>query len=135
MTTVIDLEAELGKLTMLQGRTPQTTSDQRKGSSASLAPYRDGVVFTAKFAGKGRSERHAKGDEFVQILEGMATLDLETPSGIQAIPLKAGMVCVVPQGAWHRFRSPEGVALMTVTPLPTEHIRTDVDDPRTADGR
>jgi mannose-6-phosphate isomerase-like protein (cupin superfamily) len=135
MTTVIDLEAELDKLTMLRGRTPQTTGDQRKGSSAQLGPYRDGQIFTSKFTGKGAWERHPKGDEFVQILGGAATLDLETGSGILAIELKAGMVAVVPQGAWHRFRSPEGVTLMTVTPLPTEHIRTDVDDPRTAEGR
>ncbi|HEY2875047.1 MAG TPA: cupin domain-containing protein [Reyranella sp.] len=132
MTTVFDLDVEIDKLTMLQGRTPQTTGSDRKGSSAQLASYRDGSIFTTKFNGIGAWERHPKGDEFVQILDGATTLDLETASGIQAIELKAGMIAVVPQGAWHRFRSPQGVALMTVTPLPTEHIRTDTDDPRTA---
>jgi mannose-6-phosphate isomerase-like protein (cupin superfamily) len=132
MTTVFDLDVEVDKLTMLQGRTPQTTGSDRKGSSAQLASYRDGSIFTTKFNGIGAWERHPKGDEFVQILDGATTLDLETASGIQAIELKAGMIAVVPQGAWHRFRSPQGVALMTVTPLPTEHIRTDTDDPRTA---
>ncbi|HEY4168347.1 MAG TPA: cupin domain-containing protein [Reyranella sp.] len=132
MTTVFDLDGEIDKLTMLQGRTPQTTGSDRKGSSAQLAPYRDGSIFTTKFNGIGAWERHPRGDEFVQILEGATTLDLETAGGIEAIELKAGMIAVVPQGAWHRFRSPAGVALMTVTPLPTEHIRTDTDDPRTA---
>lgn len=131
MTTVFDLDGELDKLTMLQGRTPQTTGSDRKGSSAQLAAYRDGSIFTTKFNGIGAWERHPKGDEFVQILEGSTTLDLETVAGIEAIELKAGMIAVVPQGAWHRFRSPTGVALMTVTPLPTEHVRTDTDDPRT----
>ncbi len=132
MATVFDLDGEFDKLTMLQGRTPQTTGADRKGSSAQLASYRDGSIFTTKFNGIGAWERHPKGDEFVQILEGTTTLDLETAVGIEAIELKAGMIAVVPQNAWHRFRSPQGVALMTVTPLPTEHVRTDTDDPRTA---
>lgn len=130
MTTVIDLEAEFDKLTMLKGRTPQTRGDQQTDSSARLAPYRDGSIFTTKFTGIGAWERHPKGDELVHIVGGSTTLDLETASGIQALALKAGMIAVVPQGAWHRFRSPEGVSLMTVTPLPTEHVRTDTDDPR-----
>ena len=41
------------------------------------------------------------------------------------------MLVVVPQGAWHRFESPEGVCLMTATPKPTEHLTVDVADPRT----
>jgi mannose-6-phosphate isomerase-like protein (cupin superfamily) len=132
MATVFDLGGEFDKLTMLQGRTPQTTGADRQGSSAQLASYRDGSIFTTKFNGIGAWERHPKGDEFVQILEGATALDLETAAGIETIELKAGMIAVVPQGAWHRFRSPQGVALMTVTPLPTEHVRTDTDDPRTA---
>ena len=43
----------------------------------------------------------------------------------------AGMMVVVPQGAWHRFHSPDGVCLITATPKPTEHLTVDVEDPRT----
>jgi hypothetical protein len=39
----------------------------------------------------------------------------------------------VPQGAWHRFESPDGVTLMTATPKPTEHLTVDVADPRALD--
>lgn len=131
MTAVFDLDGEFDKLTMLNGRTPQMTGGDRQESSAQLATYRDGSIFTTKFNGIGAWERHPKGDEIVQIVHGTTTLDLETDAGIEAIELKAGMMAVVPKGAWHRFRSPEGVSLMTVTPLPTEHIRTDTDDPRT----
>ena len=53
MTTVIDLTVELAKLTMLRGRPPQSTSADRVGTSAQLALYRDGVLFTSKFSGKG----------------------------------------------------------------------------------
>jgi mannose-6-phosphate isomerase-like protein (cupin superfamily) len=131
MTTVIDLTAELAKLTMLRGRTPQTTGADRVGSSAQLAPYRDGSLFTSKFSGKGAWERHMQGDELVHILDGSSMLDIVSGDGpLRSISLRAGMVAIVPQGAWHRFRSPDGVTLMTATPLPTDHIRVDVDDPR-----
>jgi mannose-6-phosphate isomerase-like protein (cupin superfamily) len=134
MTTVIDLTAELAKLTMLQGRTPQTTSADRMGSSAQLAPYRDGALFTTKFSGNGAWERHMKGDEFVHVLDGSTTLDIVTGDGPpQSLTVRVGMIAIVPQGAWHRFRSSEGVTVMTATPLPTDHIRLDVDDPRTVE--
>jgi mannose-6-phosphate isomerase-like protein (cupin superfamily) len=131
MTTVINLTAELAKLTLLRGRTPQTTSADRAGNSAQLAPYRDGALFASKFSGKGAWERHLKGDELVHILDGSTTLDIVEGDGPpQSFSLRAGMVAIVPQGAWHRFISPDGVTLMTATPLPTDHIRLDVDDPR-----
>lgn len=37
---------------------------------------------------------------------------------------------VIPQGIWHRFRSAEGVTLMTATPFPSETVEDDLDDPR-----
>lgn len=134
MTIVIDLTAELAKLTMLQDRTPQTTSADRADSSAQLAPYRDGALFTTKFSGEGAWERHMKGDELVHILGGSTMLDIVMDDGPpRSVTLRAGMIAIVPQGAWHRFRSPEGVTLMTATPLPTDHIRRAVDDPRTVE--
>ena len=51
--SIVDLNAELAKLTMFRGRTPQSTMADRKGSSARLASYRDGALTTTKFAGKG----------------------------------------------------------------------------------
>jgi uncharacterized cupin superfamily protein len=100
MTIVIDLTAELAKLTMLRGRTPQTTSADRVGTSAQLAAYRDGALFTSKFSGKGAWERHMTGDELVHILDGAATLDIVTGDGPpQSLTVRAGMVAIVPQGA------------------------------------
>jgi mannose-6-phosphate isomerase-like protein (cupin superfamily) len=132
MTTVIDLTAELAKLTMLRGRTPQARSADRVGNSAQLAPYRDGAIFTSKFSGKGAWEHHMQGDELVHVLDGSATLDVVAGDGPpQSFSVRAGMVAIVPRGAWHRLQSPEGVTLMTATPRPTDHLRLDVDDPRT----
>jgi hypothetical protein len=43
------------------------------------------------------------------------------------------MLAIIPQSAWHRFQSSEGVTLMTATPFPSEVIELDVDDPRTVE--
>jgi mannose-6-phosphate isomerase-like protein (cupin superfamily) len=131
MTRVIDLNNEFAKLTMLDGRTPTTTASERGQAISRLLPYRDGAVFAAKFSGKGAWERHPQGDEIVHIVEGKTTLHLITVEGRQSLALKAGMLVVVPQNAWHQFEAPDGVSLMTTTPQPTENLEVDVDDPRT----
>jgi mannose-6-phosphate isomerase-like protein (cupin superfamily) len=127
---IIDLDAELAKLTMFRGRTPQSTMADRKGSAARLASYRDGALITSKFAGKGHWESHP-GDELIHILDGTATLEIVCEDGPpKSFALRAGMIAVIPQGAWHRFHSSEGATQMTATPFPGEHIELDVDDPR-----
>ena len=132
--SIIDLNAELAKLTMFRGRTPQSTMADRKGSAARLASYRDGALTATKFAGKGHWERHLTGDELIHILDGTATLEIVCDDGPpKSFVLRAGMMAVNPQGAWHRFHSSEGVTLMTATPSPSKVIELDVDDPRTVE--
>jgi mannose-6-phosphate isomerase-like protein (cupin superfamily) len=130
---IIDLNAELAKLTMFRGRTPQSTMADRKGSGARLAAYRDGGLFATKFAGKGHWESHLAGDELIHILDGTATLEIAREDSPQSFALRAGMLAVIPQGTWHRFHSSEGVTLMAATPSPSEVIELDVDDPRTVE--
>jgi len=130
--SIIDLDAELAKLTMFRGRTPQSTMADREGSSARLASYRDGSLSVTKFAGKGHWEAHLAGDELIHVLDGAATLEIVCDDGPpKCFELRAGMIAVNPQGAWHRFHSSEGVTLITATPFPGEVIEVDVDDPRT----
>jgi quercetin dioxygenase-like cupin family protein len=128
--SIIDLNAELAKLTMFRGRTPRSTVADRKASSARLASYRDGSLSITKFAGKGHWESHLAGDELIHVLDGTAALEMLGEDGPQSFPLRAGMVAVNPQGAWHRFSSADGVTLLAVTPFPSEVIDLDVDDPR-----
>jgi mannose-6-phosphate isomerase-like protein (cupin superfamily) len=128
--SIIDLDAEVAKLTMFRGRTPQSTVADRKGSAAQLASYRDGALLTSKFAGKGHWEKHPA-DELIHILDGTATLEIVCEDGPpRSFALRAGMMTVIPQGAWHRFHSSEGVTLMTATPFPGQKIERDVADPR-----
>jgi mannose-6-phosphate isomerase-like protein (cupin superfamily) len=133
MVTIVDVKAELAKLTMLKGRRPDMTEAERKGTNAfaTLTPFRDGNIFSAKFSGNGAWERHPNGDELMQVVDGETKFHIITDEGPQTHTLKAGMLVVVPQGAWHRFESADGVCLMTATPKPTEHLTVDVADPRT----
>jgi quercetin dioxygenase-like cupin family protein len=128
---IIDLTAELAKLTMFRGRTPRSTNADRKDSSARLAPYRDGAMSLTKFAGKGHWESHPA-DELIHVLDGTATLEMVINDKPQSFALHAGMIAVNPQGTWHRFSSADGVALLAVTPSPSEVIDLDIDDPRQA---
>jgi quercetin dioxygenase-like cupin family protein len=130
MTDVVDLKAAFSSLKMI-ARTPTTSEEVRKEGGLRLAPYRDGAIFVAKFSGTSAWERHPQGDEIVQVIEGATTLRMITDQGRQSVTLSAGMILVVPQHTWHQFDAPDGVCVMTATPQPTEHVRLDVEDPRT----
>jgi mannose-6-phosphate isomerase-like protein (cupin superfamily) len=130
MIPVVDLKAEFARLTMLKNRTPTSSEAEREGAFARLAPYRDGAIFAARFAGTSAWERHPQGDEIVQIVDGATTLHLMTAEGRQSVSLSSGMMTIVPRNTWHQFEAPDGVCVMTATPQPTEHVRVDVEDPR-----
>ena len=128
----IDLGRDLDDLVRLEGRGPHTTEEEAQGSFRKLADYRDGGLFAAHFSGCSGWERHPKGDEIVQILEGSTRFDIIVDDKIETCELGAGALLVVPQGCWHRFTSEDGVKVMTATPQPTQHLH--VDDPRTVSG-
>src|SRR5439155_8337044 len=81
--TIVDVKAELGKLTMLKGRRPEMTEADWKGTNAfaTLTPFRDGNIFSAKFSGNGAWERHPNGDELVQVVEGETKFHIMTDEG------------------------------------------------------
>jgi mannose-6-phosphate isomerase-like protein (cupin superfamily) len=133
MIPIIDLKAELEKLTMLRGRGPFDGAEKKREAIVRLAPYRDGSIFASKFSGDSGWERHRQGDEIVEVVDGAATLYLLTEDGQRSVALRAGLMVIVPMGMWHRFDSPDGVTLITATPQPTDHPATDVEDPRTLD--
>ena len=129
MIKTIDLNRDLAGLVKLEGRGAHTTEDEAQASFMSLGDFRDGGLFAASFSGSSGWERHLKGDEIVQIVEGATRLDVIVGDELESHELTAGMLLVVPQGCWHRFISEHGVKVMTATPQPTEHLH--VDDPRT----
>src|SRR5262245_24829727 len=128
--TIIDLNAEAAKLTMFRGLTPRTTRAERRGSSAQLGCYRDGLLLLGKSAGTGHWETHPE-DELLHVLGGEMTVDILGTDGPQSYTASAGMIVVVPQHAWHRVHSATGRTVMSAT-IPGDHIELDVGDPRTA---
>ena len=106
-------------LKFLQNRTPQSTDIEE--SFCILCEYRDGGIFLANYAGNSEWEKHSKGDELVMVIEGNTTLVLLEDGAEVPNALSQGEILVVPQNTWHRFESPDGVKVMTVTPQPTDH--------------
>ena len=86
-----------------------------------LADYRDGGVFIAHYAGNSDWECHRGGDEIVYVVEGGTTLFMRQEGTETPYALAAGELITVPQGVWHRFVTPEGVKVLTITPQPTDH--------------
>lgn len=117
----INIDNEFSKLKFLKGRAPETNDEQAKDAFALLSEYRDGGIYIAHYSGNSQWERHCNGDEFVHVLDGKTALILLINTQEQTTNLTAGEFLVVPKGIWHRFEAPEGVKVMTITPLPTDH--------------
>jgi len=120
-SVAISIDDEFSKIKFLANRTPETTDEQAKGAFAQLSDYRDGAIFIVHYAGFSEWEMHGNGDELVQVLGGETTLVLLIDNQEQSHRLSSGQLLVVPKGVWHRFESPKGVKVMTITPQPTEH--------------
>ena len=129
MIAEIDLSESLAGLVRLEGRGAHTTEAEAQDSFTRLTGFRDGAIFAASFSGCSGWERHLKGDEIVQIVEGGTYMEIIVDDELETHDLTAGRLIVVPRGCWHRFTSEHGVTVLTATPEPTEHLH--VDDPRT----
>lgn len=121
MTRAINIEDELSRLTVLEGRTVGTPLSEEQPAFAELGTIGSGEIFVGSFSGESPWERHNNGNELVHILKGNTTLTIMMQTGPRAFEAKAGELIVVPAGHWHRFHAPDGVSVMTVTPAPTEH--------------
>jgi oxalate decarboxylase/phosphoglucose isomerase-like protein (cupin superfamily) len=121
MRKVISISKTFEQVKCLEGRTPETTDVEFQGAFAKLSEYRDGGVFLSHYSGYSEWERHPNGDELVQVIDGETTLILLSDNVEAAHTLKKGELLVVPQNMWHRFETPKGVKVLTITPQPTEH--------------
>ncbi len=120
-SVAITIGDAFSRVKFLENRAPETTDEEAKDAFALLSEYRDGGIYIAHYAGFSEWERHPNGDEFVQVLDGETTLILLCNNQEQRNRLTSDQILVVPKGMWHRFESPKGVKVMTITPQPTEH--------------
>ena len=118
MLEIIKLKDRIQSLNVLNNRGPHTSEDDVANAFATLGigDFRDCGVFLGSFDGNAGWERHLKGDELVQILDGSAEFDIIIDGEKETHSLTGGMITVVPQGCWHRFRSSNGVTVLTATP-------------------
>ena len=115
-----NIHTTIDGLTFLPDRRPDMTDQETENAFATLADYRDGGIFVGHYAGNSEWERHP-GDEIVTVIEGATTITLLIDGEEQPNLLTAGDLIVVPEDVWHRFETPDGVKIMSVTPLPGDH--------------
>ena len=122
-------------LTPIRNRGEHTSDDEVMAAFSSLGRgnFKDADLYLGSFDGNAGWERHLNGDELVQVVSGETEFDLIVNDEKQTLSLSAGSVLVVPQGCWHRFRSDNGVTVLTATPEGDEGHRF-VDDPRDVEG-
>lgn len=126
----VDLSKAVAELEHLGNRKPTTDAQPHDKWAAKVSDYRDGGIFVVDYAGSSEWERHGVGDELVQVIEGSTTMTMHVDGQDQATTMSAGQFIIVPQGVWHRFDTPEGAKIMTITPQPTDHM---LEHPSTLD--
>lgn len=119
----VDLDAAFAPLTFLPDRTPDSAAAELDAAFAKVADSQMGATFIGHYAGDSMWERHPAGDEYVSVLDGETEMTLVVDGEYVTHTMTAGQFIIVPQGAWHRFHTPVGVKVMTITPQPTDHVR------------
>ncbi len=127
MATPVNISQALAGKAFFKGRTPDN-DDEAEAAFAELGAINNGRIFAGSYQGFTAWERHGNGDELVQVIDGMTEITILTDDGAETHELTAGSFIVVPQGLWHRFNTPDGVTVMTATPMPTDH--SNAEDPR-----
>ena len=127
--SVVDIHAAFASLSGFKDRSPVSAGPAFDAAFDKLTTTETGAVFAAKFQGTSAWERHPNGDELVQIVDGSARVTIMHEGNENVFEMSAGMLTIVPRGSWHRFEAPDGVKVMTMTPLPTEHWRQDGPPP------
>lgn len=119
----IDINTAFDGLTFLPDRTPNTEDTTEASWADELTDYRDGGMYIVHYAGETDWECHRSGDEIVIVIEGSTTMTMIIDGADHHQTLGPMQMVIVPQGVWHRFSTPDGVKVMTVTPQPTDHHR------------
>ena len=131
MVDIIDIKELTGHIKPIANRGPHTTEDEvfEAFRSLGVGDFKNADLYFGGFDGNAGWERHPAGDELVHVIAGATEFDIIVKDEIETLQLAAGNVVIVPKGCWHRFRSVDGVTLMTATPKGEEpHLF--VDDPR-----
>ena len=118
MVDIIDIKELTGHIKPIANRGPHTTEDEvfEAFRSLGVGDFKNADLYFGGFDGNAGWERHPAGDELVHVIAGATEFDIIVKDEIETLQLAAGNVVIVPKGCWHRFRSADGVTLMTATP-------------------
>ncbi len=123
----ISLDDAFAALRFLPDRTPgdeggsEATAARPADWFAQLDTCGNGGIFIVHYAGDSEWEIHRAGDEIVMVVDGSTTMTMIVDGDEVELTLGAREMVVVPQSTWHRFHTPDGAKIMTMTPQPTEH--------------
>ncbi|NRD72849.1 cupin domain-containing protein [Shewanella sp. VB17] len=120
-STAISIKHRFTQVTRFENRTPESSNEQMQDAFIKLADFDQSAIYLTHYSGYSEWERHPAGDELVQVIEGETRLVLLNAGEESKHTLMPGEFFVVPQGVWHRFESPKGLKVLTITPPPTEH--------------
>jgi len=131
MVQVIDIKELAGRIKPIVNRGPHTTEDEISEAFQSLGKgdFKNANIYFGGFNGNAGWERHPAGDELVHVIGGSTEFDIIIENEVETLQLSAGNIVIVPKACWHRFRSSDGVTLMTATPK-GEEPHMFVNDPR-----
>jgi mannose-6-phosphate isomerase-like protein (cupin superfamily) len=110
-----DIRATLKDLPLLT-ITASTTEEDAIAAERKLASFNQCMVGLVRYWGQPPWERHPGGDELLHILEGEVDVIVLTDGGPVHEIARAGSVCIVPQGLWHRTHARAAVTLLYMTP-------------------
>ena len=120
----ISLDDAFNALRFLPDRKPGDESERAErhtGWYDVVGTCGNGGIFIVHYAGDSEWEIHRAGDEIVMVVDGSTTMTLIIDDAEVDLTLGAMEMVVVPQSTWHRFHTPDGAKIMTMTPQPTEH--------------
>lgn len=120
-SAAISINNGFSKVKRFENRRPESSNEAMKNAFVKLTDFDQSAIYLTHYSGFSEWERHPAGDELVQVIEGETSLVLLEGEVEHKHKLMSGELFVVPQGVWHRFESPKGLKVLTITPPPTEH--------------
>jgi quercetin dioxygenase-like cupin family protein len=112
--TAHDINASIAELTELKV-SATTAEEDAMAAMRQLATFNQCMVGVVRFSGLTPWERHPD-DELLYVVEGAVEVTILDSKGVAAVStVKAGSICIVPAGCWHRQNPKPSVALLFLT--------------------
>jgi len=109
-----DLQALSADLPLIQ-ISKATTEEEAMAAVRGFSQFDGRMVGVFHFAGLSPWERHPDQDELLYVLDGEVEVTVLSEGGASNCTVRAGSVCIIPKGLWHRQLPKPAVKLMFIT--------------------